>query len=367
VIQIIKKIKSTKNQKIKCKCIHCTSKNIIQKGLKKNKFRTIQKYQCKDCKKYFTLSKTQHTTYPISTIIKAVSLYNLGYSLKQVSETTSKTQKSKIPQSTISAWLEKYKQLTTYNKLRKQATKLYNPKDILFKKPLQHRQVYNFKYHKAKQILLPKLNKAIPSQTIEKLNHYLDKITTDKFPHHIFNSSQRSETEQRSSQLTFNTLNFLKTEKNNYANKLAELALKTAKNNYQRHEVIQNFMLINDTSTVAIEVPVYLTNDDITYFLSKKFKLPLENQQTPITGHIDILQLRNNMFHILDYKPEAKSLLEKASGKGNPVNQLTLYALALASRLQIPLKQFKAAWFDEKNYYEFYPLHVVYEKKCNLR
>jgi ATP-dependent exoDNAse (exonuclease V) beta subunit len=69
-------------------------------------------------------------------------------------------------------------------------------------------------------------------------------------------------------------------------------------------------------------------------------------------GHIDILQIRNGLIHILDYKSEAD--------KTNAVNQLTIYALALASRTKLAVKDFKCAWFDEKNYFEFYPLHAVY-------
>ena len=201
----------------------------------------------------------------------------------------------------------------------------------------------------------------IPQTTFQKLREYLARITTDRFPHHIFSNipnhpdgKKRSEKcrEQRISQLTFDTLPFLRTEKCNQANKSAELALKTAKNNRERHQIIQNFMLINDTTTTAVEVPVYLTGDDIKYFQKRNFTLPMENQPTPVTGHIDILQIRNNLIHILDYKPDAQ--------KTRPVHQLTLYALSLASRLQIPLKQIKTAWFDNKNYYEFFPLHAVY-------
>jgi hypothetical protein len=253
--------------------------------------------------------------------------------------------------------------LVRYNKLRQQAKKLYAPENIIFKKILQHKQVYLFKYHKAKLKILPNLNKKISQDAIEKLISFLEKIPTPKFPHHIFKESVRKnyseskvvQKEQRSSKLKFETLPFIKLEKNNYANRLAGLALQSANNNYQRHQIIQNFMLINDTSTIAIEVPVYLTNDDINYFLSRGFNLSLENNQTPITGHIDILQIRNNLIHILDYKPEASKI--------NPINQLTIYALALASRLQIPVKQFKAAWFDENNYYEFFPLHAVYKNQ----
>ncbi len=59
------------------------------------------------------------------------------------------------------------------------------------------------------------------------------------------------------------------------------------------------------------------------------------------------------MIHILDYKPEANKI--------NAVNQLTIYALALASRTKLAVKDFKCAWFDDRSYYEFFPLHVVYK------
>ena len=112
-------------------------------------------------------------------------------------------------------------------------------------------------------------------------------------------------------------------------------------------------MLINDTSTIATEVPVYLAKNDLEFFLRMGFSLP--ELKTPVTGHVDIIQIRNNFIHVLDYKPEA--------GKEKPISQLTLYSLALSSRLKIPLKKIKAAWFDEKNYYEFYPLKAVYKKR----
>lgn len=102
-------------------------------------------------------------------------------------------------------------------------------------------------------------------------------------------------------------------------------------------------------------MPVYLTNDDIKYFKDRKFNINLENYATPITGHIDILQIRNSLIHSLDYKPYAN--------KVQPIEQLTIYALALASRTKIALTDLKCAWFDENSYFEFFPLHVVYEKQ----
>jgi hypothetical protein len=71
----------------------------------------------------------------------------------------------------------------------------------------------------------------------------------------------------------------------------------------------------------------------------------------PITGHIDVLQAGNGFIHLLDYKPDARNI--------HPVSQLTLYALAFASRTRLPLKWLKCSWFDEKDCFDFIPLEAV--------
>ena len=63
------------------------------------------------------------------------------------------------------------------------------------------------------------------------------------------------------------------------------------------------------------------------------------------------MQFRNGLIHLLDYRPRACNI--------DPVNQLVVYALAFASRTRLPLKKLKCAWFDEKDYFEFYPLQAV--------
>jgi len=73
----------------------------------------------------------------------------------------------------------------------------------------------------------------------------------------------------------------------------------------------------------------------------------LPNQKT-LTGHIDVLQVRNNRIHILDYKPEAQS--DKQA-----VEQLTLYALALGNRTKIPPRNIICGYFDENGYFQFKP------------
>ncbi|MBU4134597.1 PD-(D/E)XK nuclease family protein, partial [bacterium] len=108
--------------------------------------------------------------------------------------------------------------------------------------------------------------------------------------------------------------------------------------------------------TIACETPIYMDSTDIEHMKDKlKFSIPFDTTGLEtITGHIDIIQLRNGAVHILDYKPNA--------GKQKPIEQLTLYALALSRLTGLRLFHMKCAWFDEKSYFEFFPLHVVLKK-----
>jgi hypothetical protein len=81
------------------------------------------------------------------------------------------------------------------------------------------------------------------------------------------------------------------TRKENYATKLAALALQIAPSNKKRHETLQRFMLLNDSATIAVEVPIYLTPDDFACFQFRGFTFPFGEH--PITGHIDFVQLRS--------------------------------------------------------------------------
>ena len=355
----------------KITCPGCSSTNTIKKGKKKNKLQILQRFFCKDCKKTFTL-KQNNSTYPLQKILKAISVYNKGYTIKQ----TKQIIKTDATLPTISNWLKEYKHICTFHNLRKQAKSLHSPDQIIEQHTFLHNNLpYIFQIHKAKLHLLfhnIRYNNQFINQTKfqKPLTQYLIKIPTKEFPHHIFSSckttlsaqhkkehkatEENNNKEQRASQLKFNTLPFIKEEKTNLANTLTKLALNLTKNNNQRHQVIQDFMLTNDSTTIATEVPVYLTHDDILYFISRGFKLNLQDYKTPITGHIDLLQIRNNLIHILDYKPNANQ---------NPVHQLTIYALALASRTKLAIKDFKCAWFNENHYYEFFPLSAVYKLK----
>ena len=88
------------------------------------------------------------------------------------------------------------------------------------------------------------------------------------------------------------------------------------------------------------------------------FDVPIDGAAT-LTGHIDVLQIRTGKVHILDYKPGAN--------KEKPIAQLMVYALAISRRTGIKLFDIVCAWFDEDNYYEFYPLNVVRKRELPAR
>ena len=114
-------------------------------------------------------------------------------------------------------------------------------------------------------------------------------------------------------------------------------------------------MLTTDSVTVAVEVPIYLTSADVRHMREHLgFHIPLDTAHA-VTGHIDVLQIRNGRVHILDYKPGAVH--------ERPIAQLMVYALALSRRTGLRLFDFTCAWFDDRHYFEFYPLHVVHKRK----
>ena len=213
----------------------------------------------------------------------------------------------------------------------------------MIEKVLRHKGLtYNFKYHKAKLELF--------TSRFPELSLYLEDIEHNGVPDYHF------ENDERCSQLKID-VGINGSGKRSHACRLASLALVGVKDNRERHDVLEYFMLANDTCTVAVEVPAPLRC--ITDATAPSI-LQEQNLQVPvwfwektldigITGHIDILQVRYGKIYILDYKPDAEK--EK-----NAASQLYLYALGVSFRTGIPLKKFICAWFDSKMYFEFAPV-----------
>lgn len=375
-------------------CPHCGTKDFVKRGIRPNKHQTVQLYLCRnhECGKTFTSRTIKGKQFPWPLVLDAVSYHNLGYTFEETAKILDAKHGIRPQPETIAKWYEEYKPLCRFERLRPYAVKILsawregakrnaqahikkNPNrkidlprfDMVETTTLAHRQLYRFRYHRPKLILALE---EYGNRNFGRLMEYLDVVSTET-PHQYFSDGERM-SEIRSK---FDKTDMIVKGKNNFANSLTKFVLQGVPNNKDRHEVLQRFMIANDSVTVATEVPVYIRKEDVEYmeqvlkfkiterdpdivseedeggmvrFKGKKRLVPFPDL---ITGHIDLVQVRNRQVHILDYKPNA--------AKEKPLEQLTWYALALSRLTGLRLYEFKCAWFDEHDYFEFYPLHVV--------
>jgi transposase-like protein len=306
------------------KCPNCKSPSIIRKGRRKTKFAFRQLYHCKECRREFADSKLLHKTYGPKVISSAISYYNLGNTLEESAKLTNRRFKVKVSKSSVSQWLKEFRDICTYHKLRTDVIKNYQ-KEILVSKTFLHNDLaYNFRYHK------PKLEMLCNERGFSPLIGYLKRF--EKGCPSFFD-----DIENRCSQTEL-AVRIEKETRYNNACRMADIALKSCNINSQRHSAVENFMLINDSSTIACEVPVWLWE---------------KNLDMGVAGHIDALQIRQGKVFILDFKPEAVRENER-----KVASQLFWYASGLSFRTSIPLEKFMCAWFDEETYHEFCPVEA---------
>lgn len=127
---------------------------------------------------------------------------------------------------------------------------------------------------------------------------------------------------------------------------LAKVGLKVNAERYKGgHPQVQVFMLENDKSTLAMEIPLWLEPKEL-----ENFKELFEIEE-PLTGHIDILRIEDGKIWVWDYKPNADK--EKYAS-----TQVYFYALMLSKRTKIPLENFRCGYFDDSYAYIFKPEEI---------
>lgn len=339
-------------------CPYCLSTNFVKRGTRQNVGQVVQLYLCRNegCKRTFSAQDIKGKHFPLHIIIEAMSYYNIGLNLLETCAVIKQKFGMAPETKTLSEWIDEYKMLCRYERLRPYAIKMFGPKETIEVTTMAHRQLYRFRYHRPKTILMLE---EFRNRALTPMKEYLDNVSSET-PHQYFQDGERM-SEIRSK---FDKADMIVRSKFNYANRLTAFVLQSIPDNKQRHEEIQRFMLANDSCTVATEVPVYIRKEDVEHMENElKFKISDEGmielkgdknlRKLPklLTGHIDFIQIRNGQIHLLDYKPNAS--------KEKPIEQLTWYALALSRLTGLRLYNFVCAWFDDKDYYQFYPLHVV--------
>jgi transposase-like protein len=163
-------------------CPACDGRRIVKRGLRKNNFRHLQIYWCRDCGRYFSsLAGLKGVKYPPRVIARALCLYNLGHSQQEAARRIASEHRITVPRRTISDWISGYRSITTFHRLRARAILEFG-RGMLKQRTLDHQQVYQYKVHLAKLALTAG---TIPQDVAARVKNYLLSIFED-FPDSLF-------------------------------------------------------------------------------------------------------------------------------------------------------------------------------------
>lgn len=211
-----------------------------------------------------------------------------------------------------------------------ESTLLLNPVKVA---QLNHGMIYPFRISDAKLNDLA-IGKLYPLKVY--LNHVFYNC-----PDEIFVEGPRA------SKMRFKLNAEITERKNEDIVKLAEIALNNKKFE-SAHDIVEDTLLQKDDSTIAAEIPLWTNYFEIAA-LGNGAQLTKEiGSSKPLTGHIDLLQVKDERINILDFKPNA------SKEKWAPT-QLFAYALMLSRRTGLSLENFKCCYFDEKTSFWFEP------------
>jgi len=199
---------------------------------------------------------------------------------------------------------------------------------------------WNFKHHQNK-LLTSDAN----HNQFKKLQNYFKKVATGAIPNSIFNNKNMARVSQfkikglKSAFLRSFSKQLIragkitrydsKTKLPNYAQKVYENYETNHFNKKPGHDPVLKNILIKDKDSIAIEVPIW-----------KQFK-----EDIFLTGHIDLIQIRNNELSVIDYKPEGNFLIS--------LPQVSIYGLLLQKIIDID--KLKCISFNKDEAWEYDP------------
>lgn len=206
---------------------------------------------------------------------------------------------------------------------------------------IHHKQKYN-------QILANR-------EELDRLKTHFEKVFEGKIPNRLFNSRDLPRVSQfkiKGIKLAFirsfskSLIRSGKIKRLDSSSKLPMYVQRVFKN-YKEigfggapgHEPVLKNILIKDKDSVAVEVPIWKKEENKT-----------------ITGHIDLIQIENDVVKVIDYKPEGRFLLS--------LPQVGMYGFLFKSRLNI--KTVKCISFNKQEVWEYDPNILLSEVKDYL-
>src|SRR3977135_3777983 len=114
-------------------CPHCGSGVLTRRGSRRKKLEIVQLWRCASCKRTFTPGPQaiRNKTYPLRTVIDALSTYSLGYSLEDTAARVKSKSGRHIGASTIAGWIAQHHDLMSYLRLRDKGRHLFPPEQTI--------------------------------------------------------------------------------------------------------------------------------------------------------------------------------------------------------------------------------------------
>jgi len=191
----------------------------------------------------------------------------------------------------------------------------------------KHGWFYHYRLHEHK-------TETLCNNGFSCLKEYLEQLCTD-CPEDVFSTKLRSSSLKMDLDISPAPV------EGHEVSKFAALGLEW--NRYRTaHSNVQVFMLQNDSSTLGVEIPIWMHSDELECY-QKMF-----GSEEPLSGHIDLLRMEDGKIWIWDFKPNAHK--EKYA-----TTQVYFYALMLSRRTGIPLDKFMCGYFDQDIAYVFKP------------
>src|SRR5579863_9850647 len=133
-------------------CPLCDGRRIIKRGLRKNNFRQLQIYWCRDCNKYFSsLAGLKGVKYPPRVIARTLCLYNLGHTQEEAARRIATEHRITVPRRTIYIGF-RVPTHHHFHRLRNVSVRAFGGR-MLKERTLEHQQTYEYKVHLSKLAL----------------------------------------------------------------------------------------------------------------------------------------------------------------------------------------------------------------------
>ena len=264
-----------------------------------------------------------------------------------------------IATSTLSAWIAEHSDLMSYRRLRDAGRHRFPPEQTIRSIKLYHRQVYRYAFHRPK---LELLRESVDDKRWDTASHrspIFSKPSRSFARTSCFAAKQQPGAHRKPSR---------RSPMSGASSSIAKRMRRRARQRWSFQlsatigaatRCLQKFMLANDSVTLAVEVPIWLTEDDIAA-LEKKYGIELVRRVGAAERHH-----RPHRFPAGAQRRGAHPGLQT----GRAHQQTDRAARDLCARADArwcrvsKLFDIKCAWFNEEEYCEFFPRTLFTQKR----